>query len=91
VAAKIRTDPQYSAYFRKGRTFDNWKNLRPPQVDDEKSKERTKLLEELEKRPDHALNLVNIPGPPDSRMGSEIPYFKLFQTETLTLLYVGID
>jgi len=70
------------------RAIDNWKNLRPPQVDDEKLKERTQLMEALEKRPDHNFNLVDILGPPDSRMGSGMPYVVYYLKNGLV---IGLD
>lgn len=71
------------------RSIDNWKNLRPPRLDDKKLKERAKLIAELAiKHSDRNFNIVDILGPPDSRMGSGIPYAVYYLEDGLV---VGVD
>jgi hypothetical protein len=71
------------------RAIDNWKNLRPPQVDDGKLKERAAIVAELkEKYPDRNFNIVKILGLPDSGFGSGIPYVAYYLEDGLL---VGVD
>jgi len=71
------------------RAIDNWKNLRPPQVDDGKLKERAAIVAKLkEKYPDRNFNIVEILGQPDSRFGSGIPYVAYYLKDGLV---VGVD
>ncbi|MBN2321094.1 MAG: hypothetical protein JXR49_18590 [Acidobacteria bacterium] len=70
------------------RAIDNWKNLRPPQVDDQKLEERSKLMAELMEKYSNKIldqNIVDIFGPPDSRMGSGMPYVVYYLKDGLVI------
>ena len=71
------------------RAIDNWNALKPPGVDDNKLKERARLVKELPmKYPDRKFNIVNVLGPPDSTFGSGIPYVAYYLEDGLV---VGVN
>ena len=70
------------------RAIDNWQNLRPPQLDDGKLEERTELIVALEEQDSGTKIKREILGPPDSSMGSGIPYVVYYLKDSLA---IGVD